>query len=485
MPLDKDDDDNVHDAPNNNAPTDTGAHKKKRNKKKKTGEPSASEPIANINGGGLPKSYAELQADALRVASPASAQAPMSAQQVNALLSALDLTMRGKAAVDRTSKKSMDDYKFWSTQPVPRTDEVIEEDGEIEPAKPHSEIRQVPYELTNQFEWVEVDIDDSDQLKEVYELLWQNYVEDDDAMALKSPGWKRTWHTGVRVVSNRKLVAFISAIPTDLDVRSNVRRLVEINFLCVHKKLRSKRLAPILIKEITRRVHLEGIFQAVYTAGTYLPKPITTTTYQHRSLNPKKLIECKFSSLSPKLTMAGTIKLYKLPSEPLVPGTRVMETSDVPAVHKLLSAYLKQFAVAPIFSEEEIKHWLVPRAGVIFSFVVEDAETHEITDFYSFYSLPSTVINNPKHNCINAAYLFYYAPKGMGVDPKRTQAIMKDALIQARNRDFDVFNCLDLMSNKSFLQELNFGRGDGNLHYYLYNYRCRGLQPEQLGLMML
>lgn len=52
--------------------------------------------------------------------------------------------------------------------------------------------------------------------------------------------------------------------------------MAEINFLCVHKKLRSKRMAPVLIKEITRRVNLEGIFQAVYTAGVVLPKPVGT-----------------------------------------------------------------------------------------------------------------------------------------------------------------------------------------------------------------
>ena len=52
--------------------------------------------------------------------------------------------------------------------------------------------------------------------------------------------------------------------------------MVEINFLCVHKKLRSKRMAPVLIKEITRRVNMEGIFQAVYTAGVVLPKPVGT-----------------------------------------------------------------------------------------------------------------------------------------------------------------------------------------------------------------
>ena len=56
----------------------------------------------------------------------------------------------------------------------------------------------------------------------------------------------------------------------------SVKKMVEINFLCVHKKLRSKRVAPVLIREITRRVNLEGIFQAVYTAGVVLPKPVAT-----------------------------------------------------------------------------------------------------------------------------------------------------------------------------------------------------------------
>lgn len=50
--------------------------------------------------------------------------------------------------------------------------------------------------------------------------------------------------------------------------------MTEINFLCVHKKLRDKRLAPVLIKEITRRVNLKNIWQAVYTSGQLLPTPV-------------------------------------------------------------------------------------------------------------------------------------------------------------------------------------------------------------------
>jgi Myristoyl-CoA:protein N-myristoyltransferase, N-terminal domain len=52
--------------------------------------------------------------------------------------------------------------------------------------------------------------------------------------------------------------------------------MTEVNFLCVHKKLRDKRMAVILIKEITRRCNVRDIFQAVYTAGAVLPKPVGT-----------------------------------------------------------------------------------------------------------------------------------------------------------------------------------------------------------------
>lgn len=95
----------------------------------------------------------------------------------------------------------------------------------------------------------------------------------------------------VRVAKSGRLIAFISAIPAKIKAFKESLKVVEINFLCVHKKLRSKRLAPVLIREITRRVNLTGIFQACYTAGVVLPKPVTTCRYWHRSLNPKKLIE--------------------------------------------------------------------------------------------------------------------------------------------------------------------------------------------------
>ena len=48
---------------------------------------------------------------------------------------------------------------------------------------------------------------------------------------------------------------------------------------------------------------------------------------------------------------------------------------------------------------------------------------------------------------------------------------MHDAVVMAKKKNYDVFNALEIMDNKNFLEELKFGIGDGNLHYYLYNWR--------------
>jgi glycylpeptide N-tetradecanoyltransferase len=109
-------------------------------------------------------------------------------------------------------------------------------------------------------------------------------------------------------------------------------QMAEINFLCVHKHLRSKRLAPILIREITRRVNLKDIWQAVYTAGITLPTPVSSATYWHRSLNPKKLVEVRFSSLPPGTPMGRYMKLNKIKQEQSIPGFRPMEKRDITVV---------------------------------------------------------------------------------------------------------------------------------------------------------
>ncbi|GFS16608.1 glycylpeptide N-tetradecanoyltransferase [Elysia marginata] len=97
--------------------------------------------------------------------------------------SALELlTMPQGAApksIDEAKKKK---YQFWETQPVPKFDEDITVNEEIELDKPPSEIRQEPLSLPHLFMWDTLDISEPLILKELYTLLNENYVEDDDNM---------------------------------------------------------------------------------------------------------------------------------------------------------------------------------------------------------------------------------------------------------------------------------------------------------------
>ncbi|CAG5120226.1 unnamed protein product [Candidula unifasciata] len=406
--------------------------------------------------------------------------------QIQTALEKLSLPQAAPKSFDEAKKKK---YQFWETQPVPKFDEDVTVNEEIEVDKQPNEIRQEPLTLPAGFMWDTLDIGDPLILKELYLLLNENYVEDDDNMfrfdysaeflqwALQPPGWLREWHCGVRVIKSKKLVGFISAVPAHIRVYDRLKKMVEINFLCVHKKLRAKRVAPVLIKEITRRVHLQGLFQAVYTAGVVLPKPVASCRYWHRSLNPRKLIEVKFSHLSRNMTMQRTLKLYKLPEQPKTPGFRELTPADVPEAYLLLSQFMQRYQLVPVFSIEEFKHWFVPRPGIVYSYVVES--NGKLTDFVSFYSLPSTIMHHPVHKSLRAAYSFYNAStKTPWVD------LMQDTLIVAKNMGFDVFNALDLMDNREFLEKLKFGVGDGFLQYYLYNWKCPHMETHQVGLVL-
>lgn len=385
-------------------------------------------------------------------------------------------------------------HAFWDTQPMFLGEDDPDKKQEIHapliPNKPKEELRQTPYNMPKGFEWCDIDITNDDERMQVYDLLNKNYVEDDQAMfrfdyshefllwALTPPGYKKELHLGVRS-SKGNLVGFISAVPAV--VRSYEKKFdsVEINFLCVHKKLRSKRLAPVLIKEITRRVNHTGVFQAVYTAGVELPGPVSCCRYYHRTLSPKKLCDIQFTRVPPRMTMARFQKLYKLPTETTISGLRSLEEKDCESACKLLKTHLDQFKLVIEFSVDDFKHWFLPRKGVIASYVISN-DDGEVTDLISYYHLNSTIVNHELHNKLNAAYSFYNVATTVELED-----LMRNALILAKNENMDVFNALEQMKNKQFFSDLKFGMGDGNLQYYLYNWCCPTMEGKDVGIVLL
>ncbi|KAJ1948661.1 glycylpeptide N-tetradecanoyltransferase [Linderina macrospora] len=437
--------------------------------------------------------------------------------------------LRREEEADKTAK-----HEFWETQPVPKSSEEVKEDGPLHPPLKPEQVPKDPYPLPPSLSWCLVDIEEEEQMQEMHDLLRDHYVEDVDSKfrfnystdflrwALLPPNVRKDWHIGVRDTATGALVAFISGIPVDVMVRDKTITMAEINFLCVHKGLRSQRLAPLLIKEVTRHVHQVGIFQAVYTAGRQLPKPVSTCRYFHRSLNPRKLMDAGFSKKVTGRELAKLLSILRLPPQTSTPGLRPMRKGDVSQVRKLLNRYLKnRCEVLPIFkTDAEVAHWFMPRDDVIWTYVVDDAEhPGKLSDFFSFYSLPSSVLRSEKNGSttvrgtIKPVYLYYYGTKtdyevkltdeekAVCTGQKQQKALakqkqnelikgrlvqlMQDMLVLAKAAGFDVVNCLHMMDNREFLEEVGFGPGDGFLRYYFYNWRARAFDPSKIGLVML
>ncbi|XP_056627452.1 glycylpeptide N-tetradecanoyltransferase 1b isoform X2 [Triplophysa dalaica] len=379
-------------------------------------------------------------------------------------------------------------YNFWETQPVPKIDEEVTSQGAIESER--SGVREAPFSLPQGFIWDTLNLDKQDQVRELCDFLNENYIDEDDntlrfhyspqflLWALCPPGWQSQWHCGVRVNSSQKLVGFICAVPSTVQIFDIEMKMVEVNILCVHKKLRFKRVAPVLIKEITRRVHKQGIFQAIYSTSAVLPKPIASSRSWHRSLNPRKLIELNFSSLTNKMTLQRAIKLNRLPEKTKTAGLRPMIEQDVLMVRDLLREHLKAFHLSPVLTQEDVQHWLLPQDSVVDTYVVESINGR-ITDMVSFYTQPSSVLNHPVHKSLKAACALYCISRATPL-----QQLMEDILIICKAKGYDVFSAMDIMDNNTFLEALKFRIGDVCKQYYLYNWRCPDIATDKVAIVL-
>ncbi|KAJ1808364.1 glycylpeptide N-tetradecanoyltransferase, partial [Coemansia sp. RSA 2599] len=314
-------------------------------------------------------------------------QVPFDADKLRELIKLMEAQSVQDPVMSKLEREEAEEKKavhqFWSTQPVPKSVEVVEKDGPVHPPLSPEQIRKEPYDLPAGLKWSSMDVEDAGDVKELHDLLLENYVEDADSMfrfnysaefirwALMPPGFSKEWHVCVRSEETGEMMAFISGIPVDTMVRDKVIRMAEINFLCLHKSLRSQRLAPLLIKEVTRRVHKVGIFQAIYTVGRLLPKPVSTCRYFHRTLNPRKLMDTGFSQKLEGPQLAKLLSIMRLPANTSTPGLRPMRKGDVGQVRKLMNRYLKnRTEVLPVYSSDaEVAHWLLPREGVVWTYV--------------------------------------------------------------------------------------------------------------------
>lgn len=340
--------------------------------------------------------------------------------------------------------------------------------------------------LLPQFEWFNLDVHEPLQMKELFDLLYSYYVEDSTnrfrlyydmktiEWLLCPPGYVSDWHIGVRMKSSKKLVAFISAIPCSISLHGERMESTEVNFLCIHPKLRTHHLAPLLIQEVTRRIALKNRWTSVYTTGTQITKPLVMTTLYHRSLNTKKLVNTKFTELKAGVSVASMSRLYTLPAETIRKWRR-LEEKDLLTCWEIFNR--QTYTLMPVLTLEEFRHWLLPTQSNIVSAYVLEVD-NRVTDFLSYYLLSTTVIGTT--TTLLGAYIYY-----SGISTLTSKEMIQEALILAKQEGCDVFTCMDIMDYEGCLKDLKFTLGTGRSHYYVYNWICAEIAPKDVGLILM
>jgi glycylpeptide N-tetradecanoyltransferase len=381
----------------------------------------------------------------------------------------------------------MSKHQFWSTQPVSNSTETS---GFIDETLFTMPPPESPQRLPSDFEWTTLDTSNKSHIQSVIELLSKHYVSSEEGAKLLYTNNFFTWFfsqnhsiaVGVRVVKTKKLVGFIFGSTGTVHVPTHENlKVAEIDFLCIHPKLRNKRLAPVLIKEITRQFRLKNIHCAIYTAGTKIPIPYVTHTYHHRPINIDQL--CKVGFLDAQsIAQADTLKIrFKILPRWNSAGIHVVDHTKPPTdalIHDI--SHLSQIAqssclVKHVMTKDTIKHLLSAPLDVLQTIFITDPNSGDMVAFAMVYFIQYIYPNN---RSLRVAQLYHHGSSS----PDGCKRLMKGILARIK-RQADVLNVLDGAQFETLKDTLDLVPGQ-HLYSYFWNYKLPEMKPHEDGVLL-
>lgn len=400
-------------------------------------------------------------------------------------------------------------YKFWKNKPVLRFDKKSYESDYIENLSDRKTYESVnSLKLPTGTKWINVDMNDNIMMRLVVDFLDKHYTTD------KTNSFKFEytidfikWALGesgslVAIISenNDVLYGTIGASIQTMTVFYRTEKFGIANFLCVHPDYRHKNVSCILIDEMTRRLHKNGINAGCFTTQKCVPSPTTVMRYYHRPLNYIKLHKSGFCDMivekkSDPEQMDDLLQKYQKKFNELseMPSNYSEMTADnLSDVFKLYKSFTSRLNIHLKFAtEHELGYFLLNK--FVKSYVIRD-KSNNIVDFVSYYTLQSTSLNNSDEEKINEGNLFLYTCNTYSGD-----SMITNILKIAKYNNVDVFNVFDtsVMStvlltkdtaidyesdfeDNTKIYEHKFLKGSAKLYFNFFNWKCSEIKPTQI-----
>ena len=384
-------------------------------------------------------------------------------------------------------------YNFWKNKPVQKFDQMsvcseqIEDDLQKRAVYGNNESIKLPESM----KWIEIDMNDNESLQKVIDFLKLYYVKnkfrsdytsDFLRWVISSDGFM------IAIVDklSNSICGTIGASIKHITVFDKTEKFGNVNFLCAHPMYRKKKIAFTLIDEAVRRIVKRGVNRGCFTTERCVPTPITVMRYYHRPINYLKLQKYGFCDAGGNPEIVH--KKFEVKNEfPL--NCNKMNNTHIKECYKLYRLFISRFNVYCEYSEEEFENMLIDNKFVK-SYVV--VENDKVVDFMSYYVLPYSIENVDEQ--INCAYLFLHSCN------KITGGDMVEKMFQIlKINEMDLLHVTDtmLMSDVLLTKELKnaqnsdaddydnvfehkFLKGNGKLHFNLFNWKCPEIKPRQI-----
>lgn len=353
------------------------------------------------------------------------------------------------------------------------------------------------------FEWVELDPSKESDVKRLTAFLDANALQDTEeqfklgwtvahierqlkykvppaknaaeAKKLLKPLWAAVQTNGATGPKN--LIAFIAAVPAHLRLWSKVEPFYMVRQLCVHRKMRGHRVARVIVKELSRRVHHLGNSQqectpAFFTLGVPMPfKMLVNHGAYHRTFQHDRFTS---AGLKPTIDRKdATTANYKM-----LENVRLLEPKDLVVVFPFVCTFLERFKVALAYTGAEFAHRYLPRPGCTYSYVHWDKTNTKPLGFFSFSELHYDML--ALDSLVKQLRIAYTDI----IFPVSNLDLAKSMLVAASEAGFDE---LEIGSNAEHQQlinqeDLHFKPGTGKAFHYIHNWICDDIEPKDWSL---
>lgn len=354
-------------------------------------------------------------------------------------------------------------HRFWNQQPVEgKTNDLNAFLQESEPRLPDA------------FEWVTLDESEYGEMadfmtrylrSETNSTIQLHFQPSFVSWSLSFPGQDKSWVVGIRVKETKKLVAMITASPRTLYVLGKEYRTAYVDHLCIHPRLRHKRLAPLLIRTITRRIAESGYLHAIYTGTTLLPGHWCSFQQFGRALRPDVLIESGFWKV-PDHAKTSMVRAWDdLPGSFSDNEFSPVKEEDVPSIVQLWNDQALSYSVAVGVDDAWLHHVLFDSNSPLSAYVKRDG-TGKVTDLWSYQSLNMFVRKQDVVFPIRQARSYYCFATTM-----KMSDLIREAMIHAKSQGHHIWLTFDVAEVGAYQTELNLFPNGMVTYFYGFNFQ--------------